>query len=157
PTGKAASNLLESIKRVLPSADLQAKTLHSLLGIRRVETARKRFELPYDLIIVDESSMIDTSLCVKLLYSVAEGSRIIFMGDPFQLPPIEPGEPFVGFVEQQIEMKVADVDGGLVTTKRQECRAILDLAAAVKEADVDKALMFLQNDSSLQLLPLEKL
>src|SRR4029079_6119917 len=70
PTGKAAANLLESIQRAVgpvAAKKLEAKTLHSLLGLKRVANTKKRLQLDYDLIIVDESSMIDVSLCVKLM------------------------------------------------------------------------------------------
>ncbi len=143
PTGKAAANLLSSINKVLPGAPLQAKTLHSLLGVKRIETKRKREELPYDLILVDESSMIDIALYVKLLYSVAEGARIIFLGDPFQLPPIEPGQPFADLVAEQIKK---GLPGGLVTTKRQENRTIVDLAEAVRTGQTDQVLSHLQSN-----------
>ncbi len=155
PTGKAAANLLESIQRVLPQAALQAKTLHSLLGIKRAGNSVKKEQLSYDLIIVDESSMIDAHLFVKLLYVAPATSRIIFLGDPFQLPPIEPGEPFVALVEQKT---ASNHSGKLSTTKRQENRLIIDLAEYVKDGNIDKAFSLLQTDhtSVINLLPLEE-
>ncbi len=130
PTGKAASNLLDSIKSACPSAKLEAKTLHALLGLKRFGTWQQKELLPYDLVIVDESSMIDLSMFVKLLSSLSQSTRILFLGDPNQLPPIEPGEPFVALVD-------AKVGRGLVTTKRQENDTIILLANAVKEGRVD--------------------
>ncbi len=132
PTGKAASNLLASIQRASPSIQLEAKTLHALLGLRRFAPWEQKDTLPYDLVIVDESSMIDLSMFVKLLSSLSRNTRIVFLGDPNQLPPIEPGEPFVALVN-------AGIGRGLVTTKRQESTIIIDLANAVKEARVDDA------------------
>jgi len=133
PTGKAAFNLHESIKRACPGSCLEAKTLHALLGLKRTAAWQKTEPLPYDLIVVDESSMIDLSMFVKLLSSLSNETRILFLGDPNQLPPIEPGEPFVALVNEK-------VGSGLVTPKRQESDTIIQLANAVKEADVEKAM-----------------
>ncbi|MBS0635440.1 MAG: AAA family ATPase [Verrucomicrobia bacterium] len=132
PTGKAAANLLASIERACGVTNLESKTIHALLGVRQKQ--QRRDLLPYDLLIIDESSMIDASLCVKLLSAVADGARIVFLGDPNQLPPIEPGEPFVSFVTPQ---------GRLTTVKRQENNDIIDLARYVLEGNADAALSYI--------------
>lgn len=132
PTGKAAQNLLESIQKASPGSDLEAKTLHALLGLK--QKRQRKEKLGYDLIIVDESSMIDAHLMVKLLSSVEDGARIVFLGDPNQLPPIEPGEPFVAFIKPS---------GQLVTVKRQENNDIIDLAKCVLDGDADRALEYI--------------
>ena len=55
--------------------------------------------LPYRLIIVDESSMVDTSLMYDLLSAVEKSSKIIFVGDHNQLYPVGYGEPFFDFMK----------------------------------------------------------
>lgn len=143
PTGKATNNLAKSIQRAFGSQEVQVdiKTLHSILQIRepgqRREGEQSSF-LPYDLMVVDESSMIDASLCAKLLSRLADGSRLLFLGDPAQLPPVEPGDPFCGFVKTQ----GASV-GRLYTSRRTELRTILDLAALVNEGKEEEAMAFL--------------
>ena len=148
PTGKAAANLHESIQRLAPGANtnIESKTLHSLLGLKRVQKNYIKSSLGYDLVLVDESSMIDISLFNKLLASLDDTARIVFLGDPFQLPPVEPGEPFVALVDEKKQKKAS---GELITTKRQENHAIIDLAAAVKEGDISCALDILQNNSDV--------
>lgn len=47
-----------------------------------------------DILIVDESSMIDLALMHALIKTVPDTTQVIFMGDPYQLPPVEPGEVF---------------------------------------------------------------
>ncbi|MCE5293479.1 MAG: AAA family ATPase [Chlamydiales bacterium] len=143
PTGKAAANLHESIKRSSPGAKLEAKTLHSLLGLKRIQKSAKKVSLAYDLVLVDESSMIDISLFNKLMAAVNDRARIVFLGDPFQLPPVEPGEPFVALIDEKNRNNMA---GELVTTKRQENHAIIDLAAAVKTGKAAIALEILQSN-----------
>lgn len=152
PTGKAAANLKQSIQRVVdPSlhGSFVAKTLHSLLGLRRFGQKARKEELGFDLLLVDECSMIDIELMCKLFSQVAAGSRLVLLGDPHQLPPVEPGEPFCAIVREKEQQKSP---GFLVKTKRQEEGAILQLAAAVREGRVDEALFLLQNENEIQWL-----
>ncbi len=81
PTGKAA-------------ARLNGKTLHSLLEL----PDKKQTVLFADLIIVDECSMIDARLFTHFLSSVKNGTRIVLMGDPNQLPSIEGGSFFADLI-----------------------------------------------------------
>jgi len=87
PTGRAARRLAEVSLR-------PASTLHKLLEYRPAEDAFARgrnHPLEVDAIIVDEASMIDTLLMARLLEAVAAGSRIVFVGDVFQLPAVGAG------------------------------------------------------------------
>lgn len=87
PTGKAAKRLSEITRK-------QAFTLHSLLqydhaggGFRR----NRENPIACDLIIIDEASMIDTSLMYHLLKAIPSDARLILVGDIDQLPSIGPG------------------------------------------------------------------
>lgn len=85
PTGLAA-------KRMSEVTGHPAKTIHRLLeygaeGFNRSE----KCPLEGDALIVDESSMIDTTLARSLLRAVPQHMRVIFVGDVDQLPPIGPG------------------------------------------------------------------
>jgi len=79
PTGKAASNLQRSLQRATGEIEdyppLQAKTLHSLLGIRRSTPLLDKPppKLVADLILVDECSMIDVGIMAQLFTSVKKG------------------------------------------------------------------------------------
>lgn len=87
PTGKAAKRMGEITKR-------QAKTIHSLLefDFRKRGFKRNRDNpLTADLLIVDESSMIDSSLMYQLLRAIPDTCRVIFVGDIHQLPSVGPG------------------------------------------------------------------
>jgi hypothetical protein len=95
PTGKAARRLAEKTK-------MPATTIHGAL--RKVPDDDYVFYnsknlLPYRLIIVDESSMVDTSLMYDLLSAVEKSSKIIFVGDHNQLYPVGYGEPFFDFMK----------------------------------------------------------
>lgn len=93
PTGKAAARLAEATGR-------EAQTLHRLLGFTpKGWTFHTLNLLPADVVIVDEASMIDDTLMLGLLNAVREGARLVIVGDPFQLPPIEPGLPLRALME----------------------------------------------------------
>lgn len=87
PTGRAAKRMTESTRR-------SASTIHRLLEF---EPAVMRFKyneehtLPVDVLIVDESSMIDIFLANALLKAVPLYAHVIFIGDTDQLPPVGAG------------------------------------------------------------------
>ncbi|NGX48468.1 MAG: RecBCD enzyme subunit RecD [Candidatus Anoxychlamydiales bacterium] len=134
-TGKATSHLKSKILKVVDDVNIDAKTLHLLLNLK--EGKPKFFDeskLNYDLIIVDEASMLDLKLTAHLLNSRKKGSRIIFIGDPNQLPPIESGNVFSEISSLENIEKVH-----LKQAKRFENSKITDLANAIKNSD-EKAL-----------------
>lgn len=87
PTGRAA-------KRMAEITGKKAKTIHSLLEFDFKQGKFKRgLENPLecDLIIIDESSMIDTYLMYSLLKAIPNTARVVFVGDINQLPSVGPG------------------------------------------------------------------
>lgn len=86
PTGRAA-------KRLEEVTGFPAKTIHRLLQVDKSGVFRKnlRDQLEADVIIIDESSMIDIPLAASLLRAVRTDARIIFVGDSDQLPSVGPG------------------------------------------------------------------
>jgi exodeoxyribonuclease V alpha subunit len=94
PTGKAAARL----KQFNPQAT--CGTLHSILGIKsEKQLARGSSYVQADLIIIDESSMIDAKLLAFFLGSLQRGQRVVFLGDGHQLPPVESGSLFGDLVD----------------------------------------------------------
>lgn len=94
PTGRAAWRITESTGE-------PALTIHRLLEFDPRERAffRDRIDpLEADLIIVDESSMLDQNLGRSLLRAVKPGTQIIFVGDADQLPPVGAGEIFADLI-----------------------------------------------------------
>lgn len=103
PTGKAAVRMAESLKgsRINAGEFIREKfralvptTIHRLLKYVpdspyfRHDTSNP---LIYDLVIVDEASMIDVALFAKLLQAIGPGTRIILLGDKDQLASVEAG------------------------------------------------------------------
>ena len=108
PTGRAAERMAESVRQAVQAlaamgvdADLLAAlptsgtTLHRLLGTIP-DSPRFRHDgdnpLPFDVVVVDEASMIDLPLMAKLVDAVASGTRLVLLGDPDQLPSVEAGD-----------------------------------------------------------------
>jgi exodeoxyribonuclease V alpha subunit len=92
-TAKAVHHLAKQVPRgALERIDVE--TLHRVLRISKDLKARFKTVVDHDLIIVDESSMIDGDMMNLFLKSLKPTSRVIFLGDPRQLPPIEGGAPF---------------------------------------------------------------
>ena len=92
PTGKAAMRLEAAIHETHPTLPVQ--TLHRLLGIRQDGRSwRHHAENPVsaDLLIVDEASMIDLPMMYRLLDATRDDTRLILLGDPYQLPSVDTG------------------------------------------------------------------
>ena len=87
PTGKAA-------RRIAEVARLPAETLHRLLGLgeARRPLYHARNPLPLDLLVVDETSMLDTEIAAFLVNALSPSTTAVFVGDPDQLPPVGPGQ-----------------------------------------------------------------
>ncbi|MES1951419.1 exodeoxyribonuclease V subunit alpha [Salinisphaera sp. S4-8] len=109
PTGKAAARMHESVRngledmgadatfdkqRVEAHIPQTARTLHRLLGLTGA-TTRARFNtdnpLPYDVVIVDEASMVDLPMMAKLAEAIRDDARLILLGDRYQLASVESG------------------------------------------------------------------
>jgi len=93
PTGKAARRLAEK-------TGLPASTIHK--AIRKSPSDEfvgytPSSPLPHSLVVVDESSMIDTEIMYDLLGAIKEEAKIVFVGDHNQLYPVGYGEPFFDF------------------------------------------------------------
>lgn len=95
PTGRAA-------KRLEEVSGLEAKTLHRLL---RFDPKAGAFShdadepLEADIVVVDESSMLDMALFVHLLRALKPSTRLILVGDADQLPSVGPGRVLGDLIE----------------------------------------------------------
>ncbi len=87
PTGRAA-------KRLSESTGFEAKTIHRLLEFDPQSFGFKRGKdnpLETDLLVIDESSMVDIALMNKLLAAVPTAAALMIVGDVDQLPSVGPG------------------------------------------------------------------
>lgn len=91
PTGRAA-------KRMTETTGQEAKTLHRLLEIGKIEEEGNYENIDYDIapldadvVIVDEMSMVDVFLMNYLVKALYQGTKLILVGDVDQLPSVGPG------------------------------------------------------------------
>jgi len=117
PTGKAAARLSESIRNGMARLNLEdairqqlldipCMTVHRLLqGLPNRVTFRRNRQMPieYDVIVVDETSMIDLPLMQKLLDAVPHAASIVFLGDHHQLTSVEVGSVFGDMTRSAID------------------------------------------------------
>ncbi|CUT18095.1 MULTISPECIES: ATP-dependent DNA helicase [Candidatus Ichthyocystis] len=111
PTGKAAMNLInifDQVKELFANSDLGlslsgylVQTIHRLLGYPH---RCKCFPLTFDVVIVDESSMLDVCLMKTLMNRMKKGSRLILLGDSCQLGPVQGGSVFREIVNTDINV-----------------------------------------------------
>ena len=128
PTGRAA-------KRLEELTDAEASTLHRLLGAQGTTGQFLRGEtwpLDADLVVVDETSMLDVELAGALVDACADGTHLLFVGDPAQLPSIGAGRVLGDLVESGA-VPITE----LTTLHRQaEGGTIARLAAAVRVGEL---------------------
>ena len=104
PTGRAAARLKEAVTDAAERLDpvdrerigaLEASTLHRLLGWKPGSRTRFRHDatnpLPFDVVIVDEASMVSLTMMARLLEALREHTRLVLVGDPDQLASVEVG------------------------------------------------------------------
>jgi exodeoxyribonuclease V alpha subunit len=153
PTGKAAARLQESVLEEARDArfsdddrgqleDMDAVTLHRLLGWRPDNATRFRHDrgnrLKYDLIVVDESSMVELTMMARLLEATRPDCRLVLVGDPHQLTSVGAGAVLGDLVrgyEERIPSPVVTLE-----TSHRFGDEIGALARAVREDRADEVL-----------------
>jgi exodeoxyribonuclease V alpha subunit len=98
PTGRAA-------KRLSETTGFEAKTIHRLLEVLPGTGGFAHNEdnpLECDLLVVDETSMVDVPLMNHLLRALPESASLLFVGDVDQLPPVGPGMALRNIIESGV-------------------------------------------------------
>ena len=127
PTGKAAARMQEAVSEEfvrlagegveVPTAP-QASTLHRLLGWRPDSHSRFRFNrhnhLPYDLVVIDETSMVSLTLMSRLLEALRPDTQLVLVGDPDQLASVEAGAVLGDLVRRRSRPAVGDRSDRLI-------------------------------------------
>lgn len=164
PTGKASTRLQESVAREARDLDetdrdrlagLTAVTLHRLLGWRPDSSTRFRHDrsqpLPYDVIVVDEVSMVSLSMMCRLLEAVRPTTRLVLVGDADQLASVEAGAVLADLVrglETRTPSPVVRLTLTHRTTDAGEGNQLDRLAAALRAGDPDEVLAVLRGGSA---------
>lgn len=132
PTGRAA-------QKMAAATGMDASTIHHLLGLTGNENVSEKDldELSGTLLIVDESSMVDTELMHLLLSCVPDDMQVVFCGDKNQLPSVGPGRVFADMLESgQLPLRE------LTHIYRQgDGSTIVKLSQSIVEGDVPEDLL----------------
>ena len=161
PTGKAATRLQEAVATELaavaeswPEAPalvgrLGGLTLHRLLGWRPDNATRFRHDrsnrLKYDVVVVDESSMVELTMMGRLLEALRPDCRLVLVGDPQQLTSVGAGAVLSDLVAGY-EGRPDSPVSALSTNFRSE-EDIKSLAAALRDGDADAVVEVLRTPS----------
>ena len=194
PTGRAAERMAASLRATatrlsgLPGREpalcdalpADARTLHRLLG-PIPDSPRFRHDaehpLPYDVVVVDEASMVDLPLMCKLVEAIGPATRLVLLGDPDQLPSVEAGDVLAAIVDAAgadaspsaperdlLGLPAESVTGDLFATRsvaplaghrvhlqrsyrQAESLQLAPLAQAVREGDADRACALLRGQA----------
>ena len=149
PTGKAAARLAQSLAAQMPGLDPGAEvaarlpgaglTVHRLLGLRGDSPGdlARTTPLPWDLVIVDEASMLDVELAAALAGAIPRHGRLVLAGDADQLASVEAGAVFAGLCASGL--------GAMVRLERnyrqQDAAGIVALAAAIRDRSPQDAIV----------------
>lgn len=165
PTGKAAARLSESVRSQLPQLALadtiaatiprEAFTLHRLLGLAP-SGARPRFHrhapLPFDVVVVDEVSMVDLPMMHALSEAVRQDAVLILLGDPDQLSAVEAGDVLGALVDAAREAPLRDCHVSLTRSHRFGADSALgELARAIARGDSEEALHACERSDDIRL------
>jgi len=165
PTGKAAMRLQEAIALNMAGLDCPdnikgqiprtAITLHRLLGAKPPSPYFKHDAnnpLVFDLVVIDEASMVDLALLSKLVDALKPGARLILLGDKDQLASVESGAVLADLI--------TGLPGNTVEL-RQSYRfedGIKKLADAINQQDHETAWRILSaNDEAAGILDQQQL
>lgn len=169
PTGKAAARVKESIvaqkidwlndlrgfdKNIIEAIPETSQTVQKFLGINPT-TRKSRFKHGHkanvDIVIVDEASMLDVLLVKELLAAIRPTTRLILLGDPYQLASVEAGNVLTQIVEAASESQNAWLSKACAElTKSHRFTSdsgIGQLAKATNEGDSPKVLELLQTST----------
>jgi exodeoxyribonuclease V alpha subunit len=169
PTGKAAERMTAAMHEEAEVASLRegvadglratkATTLHRLLGAHA--SGKPRFDrfnrLPYDLVVVDEMSMVSLPLMARLLDAVRPDATLVLVGDPFQLASVEAGAVLGEIVGPRVTGPAEGPLGADVVLLKRVHRFAADseiaaLADAIRLGDDDRAVDLLAKHRSGEL------
>ena len=128
PTGKAAQRMQEALQNSFNDPKLlqsglitdelrnqTTQTLHRLLGMgnRQIPRFHLKQPLPYDVIVVDEASMLDLNLATLLFEAVPDQCRLILLGDANQLASVDVGSVLAdlqqvqGLAENRVQLQTS--------------------------------------------------
>jgi exodeoxyribonuclease V alpha subunit len=171
PTGKAAARLEETVRTGLETFGCPeevktrmprgASTIHRLLGVKGNSIYfrhDRQNPLPFDLVVIDEASMVALPLLCKLFDALSKRCRVILLGDHDQLASVEPGAVLADIVDAATSPK-SPLHHSVVTLEKNyrfsEQSGIHHLCGAVRQGDANQAVRILREQSYPDLVSSE--
>ncbi len=167
PSGRAAARLQEAVRSELARlpidpevraglAEVEAHTLHRLLGWQPWRRYRHSASnpLPHDVVVVDEMSMVSLSMMARLLPAVRTDARLVLVGDPEQLAPVDAGAVLADITAAAEASPPGQSPLPLVRLRHtwRFDGDIKRLAEAIREGDSDEALTLLSGGERVRLV-----
>jgi exodeoxyribonuclease V alpha subunit len=155
PTGKAAGRLGEVVNARLAqleaegvpgaalarSRPIEARTLHRLIGWHPGGDLAHHAAapLPFDVVVVDEASMVDLPMMARLLDAVAPEACLVLIGDRDQLPSVDTGDVLAALCDAaDRNHRLAARRTHLTTVHRQDdASEVGELAELIRAGDAD--------------------
>ncbi|WP_170296880.1 exodeoxyribonuclease V subunit alpha [Pseudactinotalea terrae] len=163
PTGRAAARMGEAVTettgqrwfpagpvtdRVMAVAE-SARTLHRLLGAvpGRPFRHNRSNRLPYDVVVVDETSMVSLTMMARLLDAMRPHARLVLVGDADQLASVDAGA-VLGDLVTGLDMGEESAQVRRLLHSHRFGGRIGGLAAAIRDGDADRAVELLTTSSA---------
>lgn len=129
-TGKAVDVVKEKISSVIEDeickSRLSFSTVHSFVGMKSLDEDYLVNVSGYDVIIIDESSMLYSKMLLRVLMSIKTNASVLLVGDENQLPAIACGSIFHELCKFDVINKIT-----LKGNKRAKNREVIDIADKV--------------------------
>ncbi|WP_301409778.1 exodeoxyribonuclease V subunit alpha [Borreliella tanukii] len=157
PTGKASLRLQTSIDYSFKNLEIECNTIQKLLGIKFINKKNlydEENQLNFDVIIIDEASMVDAYTFLKLLKATPMTTKLIMVGDKNQLPSVNEGNVYSSL----LGIKKINIDN--VEDLKENFRSNKEinlLSKAIYKEDSSLICKYINNNKNIQLKEIEKI
>nr|WP_267916568.1 exodeoxyribonuclease V subunit alpha [Borreliella garinii] len=157
PTGKASLRLQTSIDYSFKNLEIECNTIQKLLGIKFINKKNlydEENQLNFDVIIIDEASMVDAYTFLKLLKATPITTKLIIVGDKNQLPSINEGNVYSSL------LGIKKINNDNVEDLKENFRSNKEinlLSKAIYKEDSTLICKYINNNENIKLKEIEKI
>nr|WP_267918045.1 exodeoxyribonuclease V subunit alpha [Borreliella garinii] len=157
PTGKASLRLQTSIDYSFKNLEIECNTIQKLLGIKFINKKNlydEENQLNFDVIIIDEASMVDAYTFLKLLKATPITTKLIIVGDKNQLPSVNEGNVYSSL------LGIKKINNDNVEDLKENFRSNKEinlLSKAIYKEDSTLICKYINNNENIKLKEIEKI
>ncbi|OJH15048.1 exodeoxyribonuclease V subunit alpha [Borreliella bissettiae] len=157
PTGKASLRLQTSIDYSFKNLEIECNTIQKLLGIKFINKKNlydEENQLNFDVIIIDEASMVDAYTFLKLLKATPITTKLIMVGDKNQLPSVNEGNVYSSL------LGIKQINNDNVEELKENFRSNKEinlLSKAIYKEDSTLICKYINDNKNIQLKEIEKI